>query len=116
MRAVGENPANPDDFRRAWQYQVYKTRSAKYHQPNCLLALPRIGTGARLAYAGKMATDASPDVERLIDEIYSDGRYASRNDVLVAALSSLRERRNEEPAPPAAGGKSSRRRKWAIAA
>ena len=63
-----------------------------------------------------MPTEATPDVERLIDEVYAGGGYASRNDVLVAALSMLRQRSAKEAVPPLARTKSSRRRKWAIAA
>jgi hypothetical protein len=63
-----------------------------------------------------MSPEATPDIERLIDEIYAGGGYASRNDVLVAALSLLRERSSEEAAPLPARKKSARRRKWAISA
>jgi hypothetical protein len=63
-----------------------------------------------------MSPEGTPDVERLIDEIYAGGGYTSRNDVLVAALSLLRERSAKQAAPQLARTKSGRRRKWAIAA
>jgi hypothetical protein len=67
------------------------------------------------SYAGAMATESTPEIDLLAEEIRAQGNYASRDEVITAALRLLRQQQQRDvqklfvPRSP-----KTRRQKWAI--
>jgi Arc/MetJ-type ribon-helix-helix transcriptional regulator len=67
------------------------------------------------SYAGAMGPDSTPEIELLAEEIRAEGNYASRAEVVEAALRLLRQQQQRDAQKLfALRSPKTRRQKWAI--